>query len=233
MDVRCQGQYEADNPGRGSVVVGEVLPRPILQSLIVICSGPWRKANLKASSTSEVVVDQPGARGRILHNWFVWSGRLYTGHRLFSIDRENRPVPGLFPLPFFFRFDYILNVKRKTAPIFLPIFRGEENKIAAGKREAKPLDKKMSWKGKAWAVAGTVAAMEELKDKRLCRLECSSLSSLRHPHNVEDNLETLSTQKERSSNENVETQRKGKKQNLKQTEESLRIIMYLSCWGPN
>lgn len=94
-------------------------------------------------------------------------------------------------------------------------------------------DKKMSWKGKAWAVAGTVAAMEELKDKRLCRLECSSLSSLGHPHNVEDNLEPLSTPKERSSNENVETQRKGKKQNLKQTEESLRIIMYLSCWGPN
>lgn len=94
-------------------------------------------------------------------------------------------------------------------------------------------DKKMSWKGKAWAVAGTVAAMGELKDKRLCRLECSSLSSLCHPHNVEDNLEPLSTQKERSSNEYVETQRKGKKQNLKQTEESLRIIMYLSCWGPN
>ena len=87
-----QGQYEADNPSIGSVVVGEVLPRPVLWAPTLICSGPWRKANLRASNTSEVVIDQPGAQGRILHNRFVWSGSLYNGHQLFSTDRDNRSI---------------------------------------------------------------------------------------------------------------------------------------------
>ncbi|GMN61638.1 hypothetical protein TIFTF001_030720 [Ficus carica] len=72
-----QEQYGADNSGRGSAVVKEVLPRPILWAPTVICSGPWRRANLRTSSTSMVVVDQPGSWERIL-NWFVWSGQVYT-----------------------------------------------------------------------------------------------------------------------------------------------------------
>ncbi|EXB62311.1 hypothetical protein L484_022199 [Morus notabilis] len=91
--------------------------------------------------------------------------------------------------------------------------------------------------------------MEKLKDKRLCRLKYSGLC---HPLVIHEKLEPLmSTQMERSSsfsyassssssstcssyNENAEKKRRiSKKQNVKQTEESLRIIMYLSCWGPN
>ncbi|GMN52345.1 hypothetical protein TIFTF001_021494 [Ficus carica] len=39
-----QGQYKADNLGRGSVVVGEVLSGPVLRAPIVICSGSLKES---------------------------------------------------------------------------------------------------------------------------------------------------------------------------------------------
>lgn len=84
----------------------------------------------------------------------------------------------------------------------------------------------MGWKGKTWAFAGTIVAMEELKYKKLCRWN-SSLPSLYHVNNY---VEPLSST---SSSAKIETKMRSKEQNLKQPEESLRIVMYLSCWGPN
>ncbi|PON80549.1 Wound-responsive family protein [Parasponia andersonii] len=86
----------------------------------------------------------------------------------------------------------------------------------------------MSCKGKTWAFASTIAAMEELKDKKLCRWN-SGLQSLCNPH-VNNNVEPFSSS---TSYAKTETKRRSKEQNLKQPEESLRIVMYLSCWGPN
>ena len=58
-------------------MVGKVLLELVLWAPIVICSGHWSRANLRTSSISEVVVDQPDSQGKIL-NWFVWFGRVYT-----------------------------------------------------------------------------------------------------------------------------------------------------------
>ena len=88
--------------------------------------------------------------------------------------------------------------------------------------------KKMSWKAKACAFAGAVAAVEELRYKKLCEWNFS-LPILCNRH-VNNNMEPLSSI---SSYAKTETKRRSKGQNLKQPEESLRIVMYLSCWGPN
>ncbi|GMN68664.1 hypothetical protein TIFTF001_037722 [Ficus carica] len=51
----------------GSAVVEKVLPRAVLWIPTVICLGLWRMVNLRISSTSKVVVYQPGSRGRFLN----------------------------------------------------------------------------------------------------------------------------------------------------------------------
>ncbi|CAB4304822.1 unnamed protein product [Prunus armeniaca] len=93
----------------------------------------------------------------------------------------------------------------------------------------------MRWKSKAWAVLGTVAAVEELKEKNL-----SKWRSLRsYQHALINNIMPLSTQVGKSSSSTSSTMESKKKYckqrtlNLKQSEEPLRLIMYLSCWGPN
>lgn len=81
-------------------------------------------------------------------------------------------------------------------------------------------EKIMSWKSKAWVVACTIAAWEEIKNKKMSPCT-SNILSLYH-HHLNNKLGPVSSQVERS-----------KQENLEQSEESLRKIMYLSCWGPN
>jgi hypothetical protein len=49
----------------------------------------------------------------------------------------------------------------------------------------------MSWQSKVWTVVGSVAAVEELKDKNLCRLN-STMKSLYHQH-VINNMASYSS----------------------------------------
>lgn len=97
----------------------------------------------------------------------------------------------------------------------------------------------MNWKDKVLAVAGTVAAVEELKDKKLCTWNSCLRSSL-HTQHVSGNVECSklspkmgSCSSSSSSSNKVESKKMSNQESLKQPEESLRMIMYLSCWGPN
>ncbi|XVE66252.1 hypothetical protein DITRI_Ditri08aG0065900 [Diplodiscus trichospermus] len=93
----------------------------------------------------------------------------------------------------------------------------------------------MNWKSRAWVVAGTVTAVEASKERNLCRW-----SSAKQQHqNVINNVgSAVSTQKERSSSSSttcssMASKRRDNEEMRNQSEESLRTIMYLSCWGPN
>lgn len=97
----------------------------------------------------------------------------------------------------------------------------------------------MSWKSKVWIVVGGVAAVEELKDKNLCRLN-STMKSLYHQHVINNMASSSSSSKPTqvgreaaaaaASPPATTTSNFAPKRECK---ESLRTVMYLSCWGPN
>ncbi|KAJ9177058.1 hypothetical protein P3X46_012311 [Hevea brasiliensis] len=91
----------------------------------------------------------------------------------------------------------------------------------------------MSWKS-TWTAVGSVAAVEELKDNKFCRLK-----SLHRQHLLNkiglvstNQIERESSPKSTTTSE-VESGRGGKQKINQSAEETLRTIMYLSCWGPN
>ncbi|KAK6946788.1 Protein of unknown function wound-induced [Dillenia turbinata] len=86
----------------------------------------------------------------------------------------------------------------------------------------------------AWAVAATVATVEVLKDQGFCRWNYT-LRQLHH--HAKTSLRSLSSQTNRlpaaASSSLMSKTEEIRKEKFKQSEESLRKVMYLSCWGPN
>ncbi|KAL2943969.1 Biotin synthase [Bienertia sinuspersici] len=81
-----------------------------------------------------------------------------------------------------------------------------------------------------WAVATSIAAVEALKDQGIARwnypLRCA------HQH-LKNNIRSYSHAKKLSNPSSAVASNKIREEILKQSEESLRKVMYLSCWGPN
>ncbi|GMN68684.1 hypothetical protein TIFTF001_037742 [Ficus carica] len=69
----------------GSAVVEKVLPRAVLWIPTVICLGLWRMVNLRISSTSKVVVYQPGSQGRFLNCLFTSEHVVFRRRRNYTI----------------------------------------------------------------------------------------------------------------------------------------------------
>ncbi|XP_004487335.1 uncharacterized protein [Cicer arietinum] len=84
---------------------------------------------------------------------------------------------------------------------------------------------------KAWMVATSIGAVEALKDQGICRWNYA----LRQVHhNLKNHVRSLSQAKILPSYSSQVVSRKSKDEKMaKQAEESLRTVMYLSCWGPN
>ncbi|XP_070037482.1 uncharacterized protein [Nicotiana tomentosiformis] len=85
----------------------------------------------------------------------------------------------------------------------------------------------MSSNRKAWIVAASVGAVEALKDQGFCRWNYPLRSFAQHAKN---NMRSYSQAKKLSTSSSSLIARSDK---AKQSEESLRKVMYLSCWGPN
>ena len=84
---------------------------------------------------------------------------------------------------------------------------------------------------KAWIVAASVGAVEALKDQLgVCRWNYVMRCAQQH---LKSHVRSMSQAKALSSSSSavVATTLKGDK--AKQAEDSLRTVMYLSCWGPN
>ncbi|KAJ0740023.1 hypothetical protein Hanom_Chr12g01177711 [Helianthus anomalus] len=83
----------------------------------------------------------------------------------------------------------------------------------------------MSSTSRAWMVAGTVGLVEALKDQGFARWNYTIRAI---HHHAKANLRSLSQTKKLSSPAAMASSR-----GIEQSEESLRKVMYLSCWGPN
>ncbi|KAF8023979.1 hypothetical protein BT93_F1241 [Corymbia citriodora subsp. variegata] len=88
----------------------------------------------------------------------------------------------------------------------------------------------MSSTSRAWIVAATIGTVEALKDQGFCRWNFA-LRSL-HQH-AKSNVGSCSQAKRVSSCSAASAiSEKIRERKVKQREESLRKVMYLSCWGP-
>ncbi|KAK1437965.1 hypothetical protein QVD17_03766 [Tagetes erecta] len=90
----------------------------------------------------------------------------------------------------------------------------------------------MSSTSRAWMVAGTVGLVEALKDQGFARWNYTIRSI---HHHAKSNLRSLSQTNNLSSPATVAATGAIQEIRAKQheSEESLRKVMYLSCWGPN
>ncbi|KAL0713776.1 hypothetical protein Bca4012_020754 [Brassica carinata] len=89
----------------------------------------------------------------------------------------------------------------------------------------------MSSTSKAWTVAVSIGVVETLKDQLgLCRWNYMFRSVNQHLRN---NVRTVSQGKRFSSSVSTVVSSSGESEKAKKCEESLRTVMYLSCWGPN
>ncbi|MCL7025379.1 hypothetical protein MKW94_014970 [Papaver nudicaule] len=91
----------------------------------------------------------------------------------------------------------------------------------------------MNATSKAWMVAASVGVVEALKDQAgMCRWNYA----MRSIHQYTKNKVKSSLSQATSSSSVVPEKIMMKQQRdheMKQSEESLRKFMYLSCWGPN
>ncbi|XP_024995074.1 uncharacterized protein LOC112528305 [Cynara cardunculus var. scolymus] len=87
----------------------------------------------------------------------------------------------------------------------------------------------MSSTSRAWMVAGTVGLVEALKDQGFARWNYA-IRTLHH--HAKSNLRSISHINHLSSPVAMVSS-KGMEEKISQSEESLRKVMYLSCWGPN
>ncbi|XVF70417.1 hypothetical protein PTKIN_Ptkin11bG0159900 [Pterospermum kingtungense] len=81
----------------------------------------------------------------------------------------------------------------------------------------------------AWMVATSIGVVEALKDQGLCRWNYALRSVQQH---AKSNIRQYSQAKKLSTPSSALSKR-FREEKLKQSEESLRKVMYLSCWGPN
>ncbi|KAI3877264.1 hypothetical protein MKX03_016068 [Papaver bracteatum] len=91
----------------------------------------------------------------------------------------------------------------------------------------------MSSTRKAWMVAVSVCVVEAMKDQAgICRWNYA----LRSIHQYTKNRVKSSISRATSSSipaSSVMMMKQQRNHEMKQSEESLRKVMYLSCWGPN
>ncbi|KAH1098616.1 hypothetical protein J1N35_015537 [Gossypium stocksii] len=86
----------------------------------------------------------------------------------------------------------------------------------------------MSSSSRAWIAAASIGAVEALKDQGICRWNYTVRSVVQHAKN---HVRSASPAKNLSSQSSAAISKGLNKS--KQSEESLRTVMYLSCWGPN
>ncbi|XVF01902.1 hypothetical protein REPUB_Repub04eG0129000 [Reevesia pubescens] len=88
----------------------------------------------------------------------------------------------------------------------------------------------MSSTSRAWVVATSIAAVEALKDQGFCRWNYTIRSLHHHANN---HVRSFPQAKKLSSSSSAMVSSKVVDEKMKQADESLRKVMYLSCWGPN
>ncbi|PWA61944.1 hypothetical protein CTI12_AA364740 [Artemisia annua] len=84
----------------------------------------------------------------------------------------------------------------------------------------------MSSTSRAWMVAGTVGLVEAIKDQSFARWNYTIRAI---HHHAKSNIRSVAQSKKLSSETAVASSRGG----IEKSDESLRKLMYLNCWGPS
>jgi hypothetical protein len=80
-------------------------------------------------------------------------------------------------------------------------------------------------------VAASVGVVEAMKDQLgICRWNHVIRSA---QQNAKNHLRSMSQAKNLSPSTSAMVMGKAREEKLRRSEESLRTVMYLSCWGPN
>ncbi|KAK2650996.1 hypothetical protein Ddye_018485 [Dipteronia dyeriana] len=91
----------------------------------------------------------------------------------------------------------------------------------------------MSSTRRSWMAAASIAAVETLKDRGLYRWNYTMRSL--HQHYVENNLRSINSQANKLSSSPssavVNSSNNKVREQAKDAGESLRKVVYLSCWG--
>ncbi|XP_022860497.1 uncharacterized protein LOC111381034 [Olea europaea var. sylvestris] len=90
----------------------------------------------------------------------------------------------------------------------------------------------MSSTSRAWLVGASIGAVEVLKDQGFCRWNYAMRILQQHAKN---SLRSYTQAKKLSGapSSTIICKKMKEDHKLKKSEESLRTVMYLSCWGPN
>ncbi|XP_022860496.1 uncharacterized protein LOC111381032 [Olea europaea var. sylvestris] len=90
----------------------------------------------------------------------------------------------------------------------------------------------MSSTSRAWLVGASIGAVEVLKDQGFCRWNYAMRILQQHAKN---NLRSYTQVKKLSGapSSTIICKKMKEDHRLKKSEDSLRTVMYLSCWGPN
>ncbi|XP_039035937.1 uncharacterized protein LOC120172565 isoform X2 [Hibiscus syriacus] len=86
---------------------------------------------------------------------------------------------------------------------------------------------------RAWIVAASIGAVEALKHQGICRWNYTLRSAVQHAKNHLRSASQAKTLSSQSSSSAAISKGLCRDDKSKQSEESLRKVMYLSCWGPN
>ncbi|QCD87841.1 hypothetical protein DEO72_LG3g2382 [Vigna unguiculata] len=85
---------------------------------------------------------------------------------------------------------------------------------------------------RAWSVATSVGVVEALKDQGICRWN-HALKSVQQRLKIHVSSLTQAQNLSSSSSSSATIFTTPKRDKLKQSEDSIRTVMYLSSWGPN
>ncbi|XP_050383136.1 uncharacterized protein LOC126799916 [Argentina anserina] len=82
-------------------------------------------------------------------------------------------------------------------------------------------------------VAASVGVVEAMKDQGICRWNSPTIRSAHQQAKKQFMSVSQANNTKLSSSSSTSALSKVRDAKLKKSEESLRTVMYLSCWGPN
>ncbi|KAJ9153648.1 hypothetical protein P3X46_027067 [Hevea brasiliensis] len=95
----------------------------------------------------------------------------------------------------------------------------------------------MSSTSRAWLIAASIGVVEAMKDQGLCRWNYALRSFQHHAKtNIRSYSQAMKLSEPSSSSSSSSSallSKKPRDDKIRKSEESLRTVMYLSCWGPN
>ncbi|KAK7848080.1 hypothetical protein CFP56_005610, partial [Quercus suber] len=138
--------------------------------------------------------------------------------------KKKKPLEKLTRLSIHFLTLGTIKIRNPKSILHLPNFQ-----IPIYFRSNLEQESSMSATSKAsWMVAASIGAVEALKDQGVCRWNYPLRSLQQHAKN---NIRSYYQAKKLSAQSSSAICSKVNNEKLKQSEESLRNVMYLSCWG--